>query len=102
MKVPICFLCHKRFDFAREGKDGGEWLKFADYQPIESLDMPPGVEWFCKEHAPTAASLSHLVSEEALIELEHRFGKFPKPEYAPVKMTWRLGLKFWWNQLRPS
>lgn len=98
MRIPACFLCHKRLDASDEFEDGREWIKFSDFAPIvpgESLDEPPGFECFCKDHLTAALKLSHLTSEEALIDLERQFGKFPKPVYGAMKLTWWQWLKSW-------
>jgi hypothetical protein len=79
MKPPICRLCNGTLD-ARESRAGhtGDWVAFADYEalPERMVGHPRGLEWFCSEHVAAARALSSRSTQEALIELQRRFGRF--------------------------
>jgi hypothetical protein len=57
-------------------------VQFSDFEPLPDgcVGHPGGLEWFCRDHALAAQSLSHLDTETALAELRLRYGAFPEPE----------------------
>ncbi|QIF02481.1 hypothetical protein [Roseimicrobium sp. ORNL1] len=81
MKPAYCWLCGRDFRSEwRHAQSGGELVRFRDYKqlPDDAVGHPPGLEWFCREHAAAARVLSHLDSASALVELQRQFGSFPK------------------------
>ena len=88
MKPPICFLCNNNFgsELYHIGS-GGSLVQFADYKPLGMgmVGHPRGLEWFCSEHLPAAQELVALPSDEALKEMERRYGNFPPYVPAPYR-----------------
>jgi hypothetical protein len=79
VKPPICHLCHR--DFSREldyRRSGGDLVQFADYRPLPPgyAGHPHGLEWFCSAHLDAARALASRPVDEAMAELERRFGSF--------------------------
>ncbi|WP_337173188.1 hypothetical protein [Paludisphaera sp.] len=82
MNPPCCRLCGRDFHgewFHSQG--GGELVRFRDYRPLGEglVGHPPGLEWFCREHAPAALRLTERDSSSALAILRERFGPCPRP-----------------------
>jgi hypothetical protein len=100
MRIPICFLCNKHLVRTGKGFEGG-CVEFSEYVKPEEpmLEEPPGFEWFCDEHLAAAQALSHLTSQEALIQLEQQFGKFEMPEEPDLPRTRWQRLCDWWRWL---
>jgi hypothetical protein len=97
MRVPACFLCHKELY-----KGDGEVVTFADYVQPEDLmcEEPPGFECFCNEHLAAAQALSHLTSQEALLQLQQQFGTFEDPVIVPPPLTrWQRFCEWFWNKV---
>jgi hypothetical protein len=76
MIVPACLLCHKRLY-----KGDEKVVTFANHVQPEDLmcEEPPGFECFCNEHLVAAQALSHLTSQEALLQLQQQFGTLERP-----------------------
>ena len=81
MNPAVCYLC-KKYAMATPDPDRGDWVEFANYEAPQSdgpIDHPQGLEWFCSEHSAAAQLLSHLTAQEALSDLQRRFGMFAAP-----------------------
>ncbi len=72
MRPPYCAFC----DTFIETPEAGDLVQFSDYAPLpdDMTGHPEGLEWFCREHLPAAAALSHLTLGEALRALQGRAG----------------------------
>jgi hypothetical protein len=103
MRVPHCFLCKKPLFNREKGKCEGGGVAFADYVDLDEKELrfeePPGLEFFCDEHFAAGQALSHLTSQEALIQLEQQFGKFeePEPEPEPPLTRWQRFYCWFWK-----
>lgn len=74
MKPPICVICHQQF-----GPGEGGLLSFRltakeaqankRFEEPGFVGHPEGTEWFCPEHYPQAAKLTHLTLAEAIRQI---------------------------------
>jgi hypothetical protein len=102
MRVPHCFLCKKPLYNEERGECEGGDILFAEYVRDENrFGEPPGFERFCDEHFAAGQALSHLTSQEALIQLEQQFGKFeePEPEPDPPPTRWQRFCDWFWEHV---
>jgi len=89
MRPSICVLCGKPY-IDETGPNRGSYVKFADYRPgvPYTLIEAVGKIYFCDEHVAMARSLASLPMEEALAELENRYGPFPRYQRPQPRPGW--------------
>ena len=94
MKAAVCIICG-RPRILDGVEDRGDWVKFADYLPVDPLASghPPGLEYFCSLHLAKARIRAPVSSQDAIEQLKKKFAGDPQ-FIAP-----RSVVQPWWRTL---
>jgi hypothetical protein len=97
MKPAICTIC-RRPRILDGVVDQGDWVKFADYVPVDpaASGHPAGLDYFCSLHLAKARIRAPVSSQDAIEQLKKKFAgepQFVAPQSATQSWLQKLALR---------